>query len=188
MSYLSSEELSKLPLSIGKNVKISHLAVFNNIHLDSYIADNVRIDDFVIMSGKLEIGKYVHLAPLALLDGGDKGIVVSDFSSISYKSSIITRSDDFTGLAMSNPTVPAQFTMVKNAKVFLGRHVKIGMHSVILPDSNLRDGSSLALQSVFQGESEEFTLYRGNPARPICKISKRVLKLEKELRKSENLS
>lgn len=179
MAYLERDQLLKLPFKfVGNNVQISERASFNRIHNDSFISNNVRIDDFAIISGKVSFGSFVHIAPFALLDGGDLGIEIGDFSGVSYRSSIITRSDDFMGLSLSNPTVGAQYKITKNESVKIGRHVRIGMHSIVLPGSQIEDGCSLALQSVFQGKSETLTLYKGNPAKEICKLSRRCLDLE----------
>ena len=54
--------------------------------------------------------------------------------------SIYSSSDDYSGGAMTNPTVPEQFTHFDCANVTVGRHVIIGAGSVVLPGITLREG------------------------------------------------
>ena len=55
-SFYSQEELMKIGfLSVGKNVLISKKASIYNPSVIS-IGNNVRIDDFCILSGKVTIG------------------------------------------------------------------------------------------------------------------------------------
>ena len=44
-------------------------------------------------------------------------IVMSDFSGISQGVRIYTSNDDFSGKALTNPTIPKKFTNVKKSKV-----------------------------------------------------------------------
>jgi 2,3,4,5-tetrahydropyridine-2-carboxylate N-succinyltransferase len=62
MAYYTQEELEKLNFKhIGKNVKISDKASIYNFEQIS-INDNSRIDDFCVVSGKIKIGKNVHIS------------------------------------------------------------------------------------------------------------------------------
>ena len=63
MSYYSKDELKKIGFkSIGKNVKIStKTSIYEPEKME--IGDNSRIDDFCLLSGKISIGKFVHIVP-----------------------------------------------------------------------------------------------------------------------------
>ena len=69
-SFYSPEELKSLGLKeYGENVLISRKCSSygaENIRLGSH----VRIDDFCVLSGKVELGNYVHIAASCLLYGG----------------------------------------------------------------------------------------------------------------------
>ena len=90
------------------NVKISKKASIYNVE-QTEIGDDSRIDDFCVVSGKVTIGKNVHIAPFCLVAGGEQGIIMEDFSGLSYHVQVFTQSDDYSGKTMTNPTVPAKY-------------------------------------------------------------------------------
>jgi acetyltransferase-like isoleucine patch superfamily enzyme len=55
------------------------------------IGDNSRIDDFCSLSGKITIGKNVHIASFGLLAGGEPGIFINNFSGCAYGVKIFTQ-------------------------------------------------------------------------------------------------
>ena len=60
-SFYTEEQLATLGFkSIGGGCKISRYARFYGIN-NMVIGDNVRIDDFCILSGKLTIGSNIHI-------------------------------------------------------------------------------------------------------------------------------
>ena len=67
MAYFSQEALKDIGFkSLGKNVKISDKAsIYNPEKIE--LGDFSRIDDFCVISGRVSIGKYVHVAPLGLI-------------------------------------------------------------------------------------------------------------------------
>ncbi len=63
-SFYSRKELLSLGFKkIGKDVLISRKASFYNIEKIE-IGNNVRVDDFSILSGKIKIGSYVNISAL----------------------------------------------------------------------------------------------------------------------------
>ena len=108
-SFYSPEELGALGLKeYGENVLISRKCSIygaENIRLGSH----VRIDDFCLLSGKVELGSYVHIAAGCLLFGGSAGIRFEDYSTISSRGAVYAVSDDYSGEHMTNPMVPEAF-------------------------------------------------------------------------------
>ena len=87
-SFYTPEEVKKLGFrKVGSNVLISRKASIYGTE-KMIIGDHVRIDDFCILSGHIEVGSYVHIAAYSALYGGEKGIFVSDFANISSRVSI----------------------------------------------------------------------------------------------------
>lgn len=84
MAYYSEQELKMLGFKmIGENVKISSKAsIYDAGQIE--IGDNSRIDDFCVISGKLKIGCYVHITPMCLVAGGEKGVEIKDFVALAY--------------------------------------------------------------------------------------------------------
>lgn len=168
-------------MKIGKNVMISPRAViYNEDKLE--IGDNVRIDDFCVLScgGRLTIGNHVHIACYTALYGG-YGIEIGDFVGISAHCAIYSASDDYSGRAMSNPTVPDRFKRVQSGRVRIGRHVLIGQGSTVMPDLVIGEGAAIGAHSFVNADCEEWMIYAGVPARIMNPRLKNVLKLEMEM-------
>ncbi|CAN7356548.1 acyltransferase [Variovorax paradoxus] len=187
MAMLSREDIEALGfLSIGENLQISDRASFYGADRIT-LGSNVRIDDFCVLAagaGGISVGDYVHIAVGAALIGAGK-ITLSDFSGLSSRVSIYSSSDDYSGAAMTNPTVPAEYTDVKHADVFLGRHVIIGSGSVVLPGIKLEDGVAVGALSLIQKNCTAFGIYAGNPARRISERKRDLLEIELRMKASK---
>jgi len=98
MSYYSRNELLEMGFKdIGENVLVSTKASIYNCCSIS-IGDNSRIDDYCVVSGKVSIGKHVHMAPGCLVAGGEKGVDIEDFSGLAYHVMVFSQSDDYSGM------------------------------------------------------------------------------------------
>ena len=104
-SFYSVNELKALGLKkFGENVMISRkCSIFSPEKL--IIGNNVRIDDFCILSGEITIGNYVHISAYNALYA-KYGIEISDFCGISPKCTLYSATDDFSGDFMVSPMVP----------------------------------------------------------------------------------
>ncbi len=166
---------------VGKNVKISERAVIYNPE-NLIIGDNSRIDDFCILScGKgLTIGKYVHVACYTAIFAA-AGVILEDFSGLSGHCIIYSKSDDYSGESLTNPTTPDEFKKVKEGLVILKKHVIIGHGSTIMPGVIIGEGTAVGAKSFVNESCANWSIYAGVPARRIDKRSKTLLKLEEEL-------
>jgi galactoside O-acetyltransferase len=141
-SFYTIKELNKLGLkSFGKNVLISKKASIYGAE-SIVIGDNVRIDDFCILSGHIEIGNYVHIAAFSALYGGKDGIYISDFVNLSSRVSVYSISDDYSGESMTSPMISEEYKKIQSAPIYIEKHVIIGATSVILPCVILKEGSA----------------------------------------------
>lgn len=187
MAILSREAIEMMGfLSVGNSVQISDSASFYGTTRIA-IGNNVRIDDFCVLSaglGGIQIGCFVHLAVYTSLIGAGK-ITLSDFSNLSSRVSIYSSNDDYSGKTLTNPTVPSQYTGVTHADVFLGKHVIIGCGSVILPGVTLEDGAAVGALSLVNKQCLAFGIYSGNPARRISERKRDLLKLESDFMKEK---
>ena len=184
MGYLNYETLQTMGFrKLGKNVKISERAsIYNCDKIE--IGDHSRIDDFCVISGSVIIGKHVHIAPLCLVAGGEKGITLDDFSGLAYNVQVFSQSDDYSGRTLTNPTVPVEYKTEIKKSVRIGRHVIVGTSSVIFPGVDIDDGCSVGALSLVSKSTEPWGVYAGNPATRL-KDRKRDL-LELELKLKEN--
>lgn len=186
MGFLNHKQINEMGFfSVGKNPKLSDKASYYNCK-NIVIGDNVRIDDFCVLSagiGGIQIGSHVHIAVSSLLIGQGK-ITLRDFSGVSSRVSIYSSSDDYTGTALTNPTIPAEFTNVTHADVSIGRHVIIGAGSVVLPGVVLEEGVAIGALSLVSKNCKAFGIYSGVPAKRIKERKSDLLEIEKKLLKT----
>lgn len=188
-SFYTTEELELLGFKcVGENVLISKKVSFYGVSRIE-IGNNVRIDDFCVLSagsGGIIIGSYVHIAVFSSLMGEGR-IILNDFSGLSSRVSIYSSNDDYSGQYMTNPTIPKEFTGVFSSGVQIGKHVIIGSNSVIMPGVTLNTAVAIGAFSFVNRDCEEFSIYKGNPAKKIAERNKNILQLEMEFLRQNNL-
>jgi len=179
-SFYQPQELAELGLkSYGKNVLISRkCSIYGASNIS--IGNNVRIDDFCVLSGKIEIGNFVHIGAASLLFGGEYGIIMKDFSGLSSRCVIYTESDDYSGEWMTNPAIPDEFRKVYGGQVTIGKHAIIGTGSTILPNVEIGEGSSVGAMGLVTKSLEPWGIFLGSPPRKLKDRDKRILSLEND--------
>jgi len=187
MGFLNQSELSKIGFkSLGQNVRISKKAsIYNPAQIA--IGNNVRIDDFAVVSAGtngIVIGNYVHIAGFCGLVGAAE-IWMDDFSGLSSRVFIYSSSDDYSGVSLTNPTVPDAFRNVESGKVYLGKHVIVGTCATILPGVTIGKGSAIGAYSLVNKDIPEGVIAIGQPCRVIKNRKADIYKLERELRRRE---
>jgi galactoside O-acetyltransferase len=145
--FFNADELVAIGFTVvGSDIQISRKSSFYKI--SGRIGDHVRIDDFCIFKGHIEIGSYVHVAAFCSVSGAYAKVVLEDFCTLSNRVSIFTGSDDYTADTLNNSQVPEEFTSVKKGAVTIGKAVLIGAHSVVLPGTTVGDGGSVGAMAV----------------------------------------
>lgn len=186
MTWLTGKQIEEMGFpSVGKNVMLSDKASYYNCQ-NIRLGDSVRIDDFCVLSAGrdgIEIGSHIHIAVYCSLIGRAK-IRLDDFCNLSSRVSIYSSTDDFSGAAMTNPTVPAEFTNVQYADVKIGRHVIIGSGSVVLPGVTLEEGVAVGALSLVKGDCSAFGIYSGVPAKKVGERRRDLLEFERNFAKS----
>lgn len=154
--------------SIGQNVKISPKAsIYGAERIE--IGDNVRIDDFCILSagdGGIKIGSWVHIACHTSLIGAGR-IEIGDYAGIGGHSAIYSSSDDFSGDYLIGPTINKQFTNVSSAPVTFKKYSVIGSHVIILPGVTLDEGAAVGAMSLVRKDVPSYQIWAGNPLKLI---------------------
>ncbi len=179
-SFYSDEELAGLGLkSFGSNVLISRKASIYGAENIS-IGHDVRIDDFCILSGKISIGNYVHIAAYCGLYAGSFGITIKDFAGLSSRCVVYAMTDDFSGEALQGPTVPDKFRNVTGGEVVLEKYVNVGTGCTILPGAHLAEGVSVWAMSMVRRSLKEWGIYFGVPCKRVLDRSKKMLQLGEE--------
>ena len=180
-SFYTKEELKSVGFKyVGGGTLISRKASIYGAENIS-IGQNVRIDDFCILSGKIEIGNYVHIAAGVMLFGGEDGILLRDYVGISSRSVIYAASDDYSGQYMTNPTVPEQYRHIISKTVCMEKHVLIGTGCTVLPGVRIGEGTSVGSMSLVNQSLDAWGIYVGIPCRRMKERSKDLLLLERNM-------
>lgn len=179
-SFYSMEELKGMGFkSIGEDLSISKKASFYGVENIS-LGSHVRIDDFCILSGKISIGDYIHIAAYSALYGSDAGIQINEFANISSRVCIYAVTDDYSGESMTSPMIPDEYKNLQKAPVYIGRHAIIGSGSVVLPGSEIGEGCAVGSLSLIKNALDAWWIYAGIPAKKLKERSKGLLEKEKE--------
>lgn len=180
MAYLTQLQLESLGFKkLGKNVRISdRVAIYNADQIE--IGDNVRIDDFCVLSGRITLGNFVFIGVFSNIAGGEAGIEMKDFVTLSYNIHIFAQSDDYSGKTLTSPMVPRKYKNEIKEKILIERQVIIGAGSMVLPGVVIKEGCSIGSMSLISKSTQPWKVYVGTPAKPIKDREKRLLELEKE--------
>jgi acetyltransferase-like isoleucine patch superfamily enzyme len=181
VAYITRKELISMGFkSIGSNVSISAKAsIYDCANIT--IGDNSRIDDYCVVSGKIKIGKNVHITPMCLIAGGEKGISLQDYTTIAYGVKIFTQSDDYSGSFLTNSTIPDKYKRELKESIVIKKHSIIGAGSIIMPGVTLEIGTSVGANSMVNKSTDSWGIYYGSPAIRIKSRSKRLLLLEEQM-------
>lgn len=182
--YYSEAELADAGFrSLGRNVRIARNCTILGLENIS-IGDNVRIDGYCTFvangDGWLRIGSYIHVGGYCLLSAGS-GIELKDFSGLSQGVRLYSRSDDYSGVHLTNPTIPPEFTGVHEGTVTLGRHVILGSGTIVMPGVEVGEGSAVGANSLLNKSLDPWGIYFGSPAKRVKSRTKNLLELEKSL-------
>lgn len=177
-SFYSREELSQIGLqSFGKDVLISRYARIYSPHKIS-IGDNVRIDDFCILSGEVKLGSHIHVSPYVALYGA-MGIEFEDFTGISAHSVVYSAMDDFGGDYLVGSVHPEELTNVTGGKVLVKKFSQIGVNCVIFPKLTIGEGVAVGACSLITKNLDPWGIYVGTPVRRVKDRSQNMVNLVK---------
>lgn len=179
-SFYSEEEISLLGFkSVGINVLISRYARFYTPETIQ-IGNNVRIDDFCILSGNIEIGSNIHISAFVAIYG-KYGVVLEDYSGISPRSTIFSAVDDFSGNYLIGPIHDTNSIHVTGGMVRLCRYSQLGTNVVVFPDVIIGEGCVVGACSLVRKALEPWGIYWGIP---VCRHSVRSKKMLDFIRKN----
>ncbi len=182
-SFLSKGELKKMGFKkLGNNVLISKNACFYGIE-QCEIGNNVRIDDFCILSGTIIIGNYVHISAYSVLYG-KLGIEMEDFTGLSPRCTIFSASDDFSGEWLIGPMVPPKYTNIIGGKVIIRRFSQIGAGSIIMPGVTISEGVAVGAMSFVRQDLDGWKIYGGNPLKLIKPRNTNIIRISDDFLKN----
>jgi galactoside O-acetyltransferase len=175
-SFYNDFELHKLGFKrIGSHVRISRKASFYNIP-DISIGNNVRIDDFCILSGNIEIHSCIHISAYTALYG-NSGIILEDYCGCSPRTTIFSEVDDFGGNYLVGPIHNMKFRNLTKGTVTIKKYSQVGANTVILPNLTVGEGVAIGAMSLVTKDLDAWGIYAGIPAKRIKERSRDLLKL-----------
>lgn len=179
-SFYSEEELQSIGFkAVGTGVLLSRKASIYGAQ-NIVVGNNVRIDDFCILSGSICFGNNIHIAAGCYLYGGAAGIVLHNYSGLSSKTTIYATTDDYSGESLTNPTVSNAYRNVIESEVIVGKHVVVGAGSIILPGVVIGEGCSFGSMSLVNKSTEAWGIYVGIPCKRVKERSRKLLDFEKK--------
>jgi acetyltransferase-like isoleucine patch superfamily enzyme len=154
---------------IGEDVRVSNLCVITRPHLIT-LGNHVAIDQFVTITTNAEIGDYVHIAPnCSIIGGAESKVIMKDHSGMAAGARVIAGGADFNSGTLTNPQVPKEYRKEVIDDVIFEEFAILGTNSVVLPGVTLSEGSVVGANSLVTKTTEPWTIYVGNPAKPIKK-------------------
>ena len=186
VNWLTIDELKQKGVTVhGKNIFIS---TFVNIYNPNNLIlhDNIRIDDFTVISckGKVEIFNHVHIGPQCMISSSTN-IIFGNYTGISSGVKLFGGCDDFSGKFLTNPTVPSKYLNVQIGDIILEDHVLIGSSSIVLPNVILKEGTCIGALSLVKTNTESWKMYVGSPIKFLKNRSTECLLLQNELEKDK---
>jgi acetyltransferase-like isoleucine patch superfamily enzyme len=136
------------------------------------IGDHVAIDYGFYCTTKLTIGNYVHISPYVTCIGGEDGqLIVKGFNNIMAGARIVCGSDRFDDSGLFGAMIPKELKGTQIIEpVIMEEFSNIGTNAIVLAGSILRRGVLLTAGSLLIGDTEEWGVYKGNPAKLVKKI------------------
>lgn len=172
--HYTPEELAAMGFkSLGKGLMISRKASFYGTSRIS-IGDNVRIDDFCILSGEVTLGSHIHISAYAALYGS-MGIELEDYTGVSPRATLFSAMDDFGGDYLIGPIHPEETTHVTGGKILLKRYAQIGSGTTLFPAVTIGEGTVVGAMSLVRKSLPDWVVAAGIPARVLRERSKGLL-------------
>lgn len=162
-SYFSQDELQAIGFkSIGESVLISRkTSIYGAGNIS--IGNNVRIDDFCILSGIIMLGSNIHISAYCALYGS-MGIEMEDYTGLSPRCTVFSASDDFSGDYLIGPMLDSSVTNVTGGRVIIRRYSQLGAGCVILPNLTIAEGVAVGAMSLVKKSLDKWSIYAGIPA------------------------
>ena len=152
--------------------------------------NHVAVDSGFYCTTALELGDYVHVGPHVTCVGGDGGkFIAKGFNNIMAGSIIICVSDRFDSSGLFGALIPDSLKGKQiSSPVIMEEFSNLGTNAILLPGSILRRGVLVTAGSLLMGDTEEWGVYRGNPAVLIKKINpEKILQNARELGYETNI-
>lgn len=157
----------------GKDVIIHDDVVFKNLDLVT-IGNRVAIDKGFYCTTSFNIGDFIHIGPYVTCIGGrNSEFIAKGFNNIMAGVRIICSSDRFDDSGLFGSMIPDKYKGKQITEpVIMEMFSNIGTNAIVLPGSTLRKGVLVTAGSLLMGDTVEWGVYKGNPAKLVKIIDK----------------
>jgi len=145
---------------------------------------HIAIDKGFYCTTKLNIGNYVHIGSYVTIIGGKNAeFTAKGFNNIMAGARIVCGSDRFDDSGLFGAMIPQELKGKQIIEpVIMEKFSNIGTNAIVMAGSILRTGVLLCAGSLLIGDTEEWGVYKGNPAKLIKKINgSKILELSRKL-------
>jgi acetyltransferase-like isoleucine patch superfamily enzyme len=152
--------------------------------IEPTLGNHIAIDKGVYCTVNATFGDYTHVSPYVTIIGGKSGVFESrGFNNIMAGARIVCGSDRFDDSGLFGAMIPKELKGRQIIEpVVMEEFSNVGTNSIVLPGSILRRGVLLTAGSLLMGDTEEWGVYKGNPAVLVKKIyGGRIIELAKTL-------
>lgn len=175
-SFYTPDELFTLGFKdVKSDALVSRKASFYGIE-NIVIGNKVRIDDFCILSGDIQLGSYIHISAYCALYGA-KGIVMDDYTGLSPRCTVFSATDDFSGESLIGPMCPNNLTNVIGGTVFIQKYSQVGAGCIIMPGVTIEEGTVVGAMSLVKDNLSSWGVYAGIPTKRIKERNRSLLSL-----------
>jgi len=142
------------------------------------IGNHVAIDMGFCCTTRLTVGDYVHISPhVSVIGGAQAYLIVGNFCFISTGARLVCATELFQGKGLIGPVIPEEYKdEIDYRPIVLENFSGVLANSVVLPGVTLAEGSVLGANSLLKTSTDPWTIYAGNPARPVKKRDKGNMK------------
>lgn len=158
-------------MKIGDDVLIDEMTKFTRPD-QIEIGDHVAIDFGFFCSTGMKIGNYVHIGPHVSCIGGKTGMLIAKgCNNIMAGARIVCGSDRFDDTGLFGAMIPQELVGRQIIEpIIMEEFSNVGTNAIVMPGSRLRRGVLLTAGSLLIGDTEEWGVYKGNPAVLVKKL------------------
>jgi acetyltransferase-like isoleucine patch superfamily enzyme len=145
---------------------------------------HVAIDKGFYCTTNISIGNYTHIGPYVTIIGGkEANFVAKGFNNIMAGARIVCGSDRFDDSGLFGAMIPKEYKGKQIIEpVIMEEFSNVGTNAMVMAGSRLRKGVLLTAGSLLIGDTEEWGVYKGNPAVLVKKIDgTKIIEMAKKL-------
>ena len=168
-------------MSNSKDIFIHKDAEFK---IQPTLGNHIAIDKGVYCTVNANIGSYTHISPYVTIIGGPKSSFSCEgVNNIMAGARLICGSDRFDDSGLFGCLIPDELKGKQIIKpIIMEEFSNVGTNSIVMPGSILRKGVLLTAGSLLIGDTEEWGVYKGNPAVLVKKIDgSKIIEKAKQL-------